>query len=286
MSEPADVIAGLRAALGAMALLVAGGCGGMGDPAGAPGDAAAPDGGSGAGSGGRGVGGGGGRAGGGGAGGPGAVTLRNGIIPAAAREQFCVALAGCNVIDYDLCLRRANDTATVLFALPACAGDERLLAAMNCVAGIDFCTSSACDAAVSAWADAIASLSCEVKLYSIGIGDAYPEGASDSVCDGGLRVAGGWCGRACAGAADTTNCAGNGPDGRNHFGTPNVCAPETYIGGWGCYPGCSSTVDCKNLFGDVRNGRRIACMSFSASVAASPICVRMDADTPPGTELP
>jgi hypothetical protein len=213
------------------------------------------------------------------------VELDDGVIPRLAREAFCVEVATATDVVYDECIRLAKDTATVLFTLPACSADENLLAAINCALGAGVCAAE-CVTAFEAWQTSLSDADCEPRINSIGAGDAVPEGGSDSWCDRGVRAAGGWCSRPCGSSTDTTTCSGSGAGALNHFGTPNVCAPETFMGGFGCYPSCTSTVDCQNWFGDMAFGSPIVCRSFSTSVAALPICVRVDGTTPSGMDLP
>jgi hypothetical protein len=142
---------------------------------------------------------------------------------------------------------------------------------------------ASCSSALTAWASSYGSQACESDVYSVGIGDRYPIGASDSTCDGGVRADGGWCSRACSTAA---SCAGTGSNGKNHFGTQNTCAADSFLGGKGCYPTCTSTADCQAWFGETRFGLRIACKQFDdgSAPANTPICVRVNDDR--GVELP
>lgn len=209
------------------------------------------------------------------------VTRVGGVIALEERAAFCTTLAACGALDYEDCRAAADDTTTVQFAIPGCVSDARLEAAVSCVKANPSCSATTCDAVVEAWATAFASTTCESDVYSVGIGDRFPIGASDSTCDGGVRASGGWCTRACS---TPQQCAGTGTNGNNHFGTANTCGDDSLLGGHGCYPTCTSTRECQAWFGETRYGQRIACKQFEPSVAPSPICVRVNDNR--GVELP
>ena len=197
------------------------------------------------------------------------------------RAAFCENLAGCDALTYQECIDAVDDTATVQFAIAGCFSDQRLEAAIGCVKANPSCSSTACDAQLTSWAQTFASAACESDVYSVGIGDRYPIGASDSTCDGGIRADGGWCTRACS---TPQQCAGTGPNGKNHFGTANTCGHDSLPQGFGCYPTCTSTKDCQAWFGETRYGLRIACKQFDDGSAPEPICVRVSDSR--GVELP
>lgn len=205
-----------------------------------------------------------------------------GVIAIAEREVFCTELAVCDAdLDYADCIAAVDDSATVLPTVPGCQAPAKLELAIACAKVEDVCGDTACDAALEAWTASYTSAACELEVFTVAIGDRYPNGAADSTCDDGIRAAGGWCTRACSTAQQ---CAGSGAGGKNHFGTENTCAAETFIGGLGCYPTCTSTADCQAWFGETRFGLRIACKSFDDGSSPAPICVRVLDDR--GVELP
>lgn len=211
---------------------------------------------------------------------PSMVARTGGVIAIAERHAFCQALAECGELAYQECRDAVDDTATVQFAIPGCASDAQLETAMRCM---KTGTCGTCAAQLDTWATSYASAACESDVYSVGIGDRYPLGASDSTCDGGIRAEGGWCTRACS---TPQQCAGTTGTGANHFGTANTCAADSLLGGKGCYPTCASTKDCQAWFGETRFGLRVACKQFSdgSAPANTPICVRVNDDR--GVELP
>ena len=210
------------------------------------------------------------------------VARTGGVIALDERDAFCRKLVSCRTdLTYATCRQAADDTATVQFAIPGCASDARLEAAIACTRVNDVCTGTACDAALNAWATSFASPACESDVYSVGTGDRFPVNASDSTCAGGIRADGGWCTHACS---TPQQCAGTGTNGKNHFGAENTCAYDSLPGGYGCYPTCTSTRDCQAWFGETRRGVRMACKKFSDGSAPSPICVRVTDNR--GVELP
>jgi hypothetical protein len=209
------------------------------------------------------------------------VTRVGGVIALEERASFCSALASCDVLAYEACRDAVDDTTTVQFAIAGCASDSHLEAAIACIEANPSCGSDTCDVVVQTWAEAFVSPACKIAPYSVGIGDRYPIGASDSTCDGGLRSVAGWCTRACS---TPQQCAGTGSDARNHFGTQNTCAKDTLLTGFSCYPTCTSTRDCQAWFGETRQGLRVACKQFDDGSAPVPICVRVNDNR--GVELP
>ncbi len=208
------------------------------------------------------------------------VTRTGGVIAIAERQAFCTSLASCGELAYADCINAVDDTATVQFAIPGCTAESQLVAAMSCMKNG---TCGSCASRLDAWATAYASAACESEVYSVGTGDRFPQGSSDSTCTNGIRADGGWCTHACSTAQ---GCAGTGPNGKNHWGTENVCAHDSLPAGFSCYPTCTSTADCQAWFGETRFGLRIACKQFDdgSAPADTPICVRVGDDR--GVELP
>jgi hypothetical protein len=210
------------------------------------------------------------------------VAKVGGVIAIAERVGFCEQLSQCSDLTYTECIEAVDHAATVQRAITGCTSTAKLESVIACARANNICASTACDASLTAWGQAYASANCEVKVSSVGIGDRFEIfSGADSQCDGGVRAGGGWCTRACSNAQ---TCAGKANGGKNHFGTLNTCAHETFIGGFGCYPTCTSTAHCQAWFGEMRNGARIACKKFDDGSAPEPICVRVVDNR--GVELP
>ncbi|MFO0751005.1 MAG: hypothetical protein U1F43_35825 [Myxococcota bacterium] len=205
------------------------------------------------------------------------IALDDGIIPLDARQAFCTEMAACDAATFDYCMELVDEDATIHFYQPGCDRTARLLDAMRCFPTMDDCGDT-CNAELEAWYDLFDSPSCLIRRGSIGIGDRFPPGDADAVtCASGAGLDG-WCSAACELDSD---CAGSGPQGRNHFGTANRCALN--LDGYACYPTCTSSVDCQNWFGATVDGARMACIKYPVFAAT---CSPVGLDTVLGVELP
>jgi hypothetical protein len=192
-------------------------------------------------------------------------------IALADRERFCEEISVCAPnwrTGYDYCVNIADLSANQHLWHEGCRSDRELRAVMACAAGRELCADGVgeCLALYDAWMDKAEGDGCAIPPGFNGIGDPYPEfGDGTFFCQSWEGADAGYCTDSCESDAD---CAGHGEDGKNRFGTRNICLPDGT-----CAPTCSSTTTCQDVYNDWRWGEIVCGTPEGASAS---VCMRID----------
>ncbi len=171
-------------------------------------------------------------------------SIGSGSIGGGSDDASAVCNAGPAASQCDVC---AN--AKCCMPLTACAGSTQCNNLLSCVMGcggaaacVDGCNHNYSGSVTTLDAiDSCLMQKCVVCSES-GIGDPCASGAN--TCVAGLTCNGAWCTRVCAQSSD---CAGIGPNAGNFTSAPNACI-STPSGGF-CAPGCATNADCADFPG-------------------------------------